>query len=200
MSSGKPRPSLVMRRLLRHFWQGIFVLAPIGLTIVTLLWLFEKVDGILRAYVKYPGVGFVLVLGTVVLVGWFASYFFMRRMFGVLDGWIEQTPGVSFIYSTLRDFFEAFVGNKRRFTHAVLVNVLAEEVWMLGFLTSEDLDNFKLGAGFVSVYVPQSYNVAGQLYLVKRERVRPVAHLAPGDVMKYAVTGGVVDSVDTKSS
>ena len=188
-----------MRRLLRYFWQGIFVLAPIGLTIVTLVWLFEKVDGILRDYVKYPGVGFVLVLGTVMLVGWFASYFFMRRMFKHLDGCIEQTPGVSFIYSTLRDFFEAFVGNKRRFTHAVLVNVFAEEVWMIGFLTSADLDNFKLGAGFVSVYVPQAYNVAGQLYLVTRERVRPIEHLASGDVMKYAVTGGVVDSVDPGS-
>lgn len=200
MSTGKPRPSRAMRRLLRHFWQGIFVLAPIGLTLVTLVWLFETVDGILRAYVKYPGVGFVLVLGFVVLVGWFASYFFMRRMFKHVDGWLEQTPGVSFIYSTLRDFFAAFVGNRRRFTHAVLVNVLAEEVWMLGFLTSEDLDNFKLGAGFVSVYVPQSYNVAGQLYLVKRNRVRPVEHLAPGDVMTYALTGGVVDGVDTGSA
>ncbi|SDS13262.1 DUF502 domain-containing protein [Opitutus sp. GAS368] len=200
MSSNKPRPSRVMRRLLRHFWQGVFVLAPIGLTLATLAWLFEKVDGILRDYVRYPGVGFVLVLGTVVLVGWFASYFFMRRMFKVVDGWIEHTPGVSFIYSTLRDFFEAFVGNKRRFTHAVLVNVHSEEVWMLGFLTSEDLDNFKLGAGFVSVYVPQAYHVAGQLYLVKRERVRPIEHLASGDVMKYAMTGGVVDSVDTGST
>ncbi|HTL68536.1 MAG TPA: DUF502 domain-containing protein [Lacunisphaera sp.] len=198
MSHPKPPPSLLVRRLLRYFWQGIFVLAPIGLTIVTLVWAFEKVDGLLRAYVKYPGLGFVIVLGTVVLVGWFASYFFMRRMFKHLDGWLEQTPGVSFIYSTLRDFFEAFVGNKRRFTHSVLVNVYAEEVWMIGFLTSEDLDNFKLGAGFVSVYVPQAYNVAGQLYLVKRDRIRPVEHLAPGDVMKYAVTGGVVDSVEPK--
>jgi uncharacterized membrane protein len=189
-----------MRRLLRYFWQGIFVLAPIGLTILTLVWLFDRVDGLLRAYVKYPGVGLVLVLGTVVLVGWFASYFFMRRMFKHIDGWLEQTPGVSFIYSTLRDFFEAFVGNKRRFNHAVLVNVFAEEVWMIGFLTSEALDNFKLGDGFVSVYVPQSYNVAGQLYLVKRDRIRPVDHLASGDVMKYAVTGGVVDSVETKES
>lgn len=200
MSSDKRRPSRTVRRLLRYFWQGVFVLAPIGLTLVTLVWLFEKVDGILRPYVKYPGIGFVLVLVTVVLVGWFASYFFMRRMFSVVDGWIEQMPGVSFIYSTLRDFFEAFVGNKRRFNHAVLVNVHAEEVWMLGFLTSEELDNFKLGPGFVSVYVPQSYNVAGQLYLVKRDRVRPIEHLASGDVMKYTVTGGVVDSVDTKDS
>ncbi|MBI3885556.1 MAG: DUF502 domain-containing protein [Opitutae bacterium] len=198
MSPAKARPSFAMRQLLRHFWQGIFVLAPIGLTIMTLVWVFERVDGLLRGYVKYPGLGFVLVLGTVVLVGWFASYFFMRRMFKHLDGWLEQTPGVSFIYSTLRDFFEAFVGNKRRFTQAVLVNVHAEEVWMIGFLTNKDLDNFQLGAGFVSVYVPQAYNVAGQLYLVKRDRVRPIEHLASGDVMKYAVTGGVVDSVDTK--
>jgi uncharacterized membrane protein len=198
MSTEKPRPSLVMRRLLRFFWQGIFVLAPIGLTILTLVWLFDRVDGLLRPYVKYPGVGLVLLLGIVVLVGWFASYFFMRQLFRHIDGWLEQTPGVSFIYSTLRDFFEAFVGNKRRFNHAVLVNVLAEEVWMIGFLTSEALDNFKLGDGFVSVYVPQSYNVAGQLYLVKRERIRPIDHLASGDVMKYAMTGGVVDSVETK--
>lgn len=200
MQPDRRRPSRTMRRLLRYFWSGVFVLAPIALTIVTLIWVFERVDGILRDYVKFPGLGFVLVLGTVVLVGWFASYFFMRRMFKVVDGWIEHTPGVSFIYSTLRDFFEAFVGHKRRFNHAVLVNVLAEEVWMLGFLTSEDLDNFKLGEGFVSVYVPQAYNVAGQLYLVKRDRVRPIEHLASGDVMKYAVTGGVVDSVDTGSA
>lgn len=189
-----------MSRLLRYFWSGIFVIAPIALTVVTLVWLFEGVDGILRDYVKYPGVGFVLVLATVVLVGWFASYFFMRRMFKVVDGWIEQTPGVSFIYSTLRDFFEAFVGNKRRFNQAVLVNVLAEEVWMMGFLTSEDLENYKLGEGYVAVYVPQAYNVAGQLYLVKRDRVRPIEHLASGEVMKFAVTGGVVDSVDTGSA
>lgn len=194
------RLHLSFRRLLRYFWHGIFIIAPIALTIVTLYWFFEKVDGILRPYVKIPGVGFVLVLAIVVLVGWFASYFFMRRMFKVLDGWLEQTPGVSFVYSTLRDFFDAFVGHRRRFTQAVLVNVHADEVWLLGFLTSEDLDNFKLGAGFVSVYVPQAYNVAGQLYLVKRERVRPIEHLAPGDVMKYAVTGGAVDSVEKKTA
>ncbi len=188
-----------MRRLLRYFWHGIFIIAPILLTVVTLYWVFEKVDGILRPYVKYPGAGFNLVLTTVVLVGWVSSFFLMRRVMTVLDGWLDQTPGVSFIYSSLRDFFEAFIGNKRRFSHAVLVSVTADDVWLLGFLTREDLSNFNLGADFVAVYVPQAYNVAGQLFLVKRGRVRPIEHLASSDVMKYALTGGAVEIVEPKT-
>ena len=66
MTSDRTLPSVSMRRLLRYFWHGIFIIAPILLTIVTLYWLFEKVDGILRPYVKLPGVGFILVLTTVV--------------------------------------------------------------------------------------------------------------------------------------
>jgi uncharacterized membrane protein len=188
-----------MRRLLRYFWHGIFIIAPILLTIVTLYWLFEKVDGILRPYVKFPGVGFILVLTTVVLVGWVSSFFLMRRVMNVFDSWLDQTPGVSFIYSSLRDFFEAFIGNKRRFNHAVLVSVTADDVWLLGFLTREDLSNFNLGADFVAVYVPQAYNVAGQLFLVKRGRVRPIEHLASSDVMKYALTGGAVEIAEAKT-
>lgn len=198
MTSENSPSSVTVRRLLRYFWHGIFIIAPILLTMVALFWIFEKVDGILRPVVKFPGIGFVLVLATVVIVGWMTSFFLMRRTFNVIEGWIDQTPGVSFIYSSLRDFFEAFIGNKRRFTHAVLVNLLSEEVWLLGFLTREDLSNFNLGADFVAVYVPQAYNIAGQLYLVKRERVRPIEHLASGDVMKYAVTGGAVEIVETK--
>jgi uncharacterized membrane protein len=93
----------------------------------------------------------------------------------------------------LRDFFEAFVGNKKRFTKSVLVNIHADEVWMLGFLTDEEVESFGLGAKFVSVYVPQAYNVAGQLFLVTRERVKLVEHISPADVMRYAVSGGAVE-------
>jgi uncharacterized membrane protein len=53
--------------------------------------------------------------------------------------------------------------------------------------------NFTLRAAYVSVYVPQAYNVGGQLYLVKRSRVRPIENINSADVMKYAVTGGAVE-------
>jgi uncharacterized membrane protein len=78
----------------------------------------------------------------------------------------------------------------------VLVDILFKDVWMVGFLTDENPSSFNLGATHVSVYVPQAYNVGGQLYLVKREQIRPIENLAPADVMKYAVTGGAVELVE----
>ncbi len=192
-----PRLSL-WSRLLRYFGHGILILAPLALTAIVLHWLFTKVDGLLRPYVDLPGLGFVLVIGGILLVGWIGSFFLMRQLFALLDSWLERTPGVSFIYSSIRDFFDAFIGEKRRFTKAVLVNVFADEVWLVGFLTDEDVTEFRLGSDYVSVYVPQAYNVAGQLYLVKRERIRPIDHLPSTDVMKYAVTGGAVEVTPPK--
>lgn len=177
----------------QYFLRGILVLAPIVITLSALLWGFNKVDGILNPYVTSPGLGLASILLVVLLVGWISTFRFVKRFSGHIGTALEHTPGVSFIYTSVRDFFEAFVGHKRRFTHAVLVNVLADEVWMVGFLTDEDPASFTLGAGYVSVYVPQAYNVGGQLFLVKRDRVRPVENHSPPDVMKYAVTGGAVE-------
>ena len=188
-------PSTLWQRLLRYFIHGVLIIAPIALTVIVLRWLFRQVDGILQPYIMVPGLGFAIVLASVLFVGWIGSFFLMRRLFVLFDRWLEYTPGVSFIYSSIRDFFDAFIGEKRRFTKAVLVNVFADEVWLVGFLTDEDLTNLNLGAVYVSVYVPQAYNVAGQLYLVKRERIRPLDHIPSADVMKYAVSGGAVDIV-----
>ena len=205
MSQPKSPPAIYhirkfrLRHVGQYFLRGVLIIAPLLITIALLVWLFRRVDGLLSPYITTPGLGLATMLVAVVLIGWISSFFLMRRTFGVIDRGLEHTPGVSFIYSSLRDFLEAFVGNKRRFTQSVLVNVAADEVWLVGFLTDEDLDSFELGAKFVSVYVPQAYNVAGQLYLVKRERVRPIGHLSPAEVMKYAVTGGAVEIADKEN-
>ena len=183
----------------QYFLRGILVLAPVVITASALFWGFNQVDGVLNPYVTAPGLGLATVLLLILLVGWISTFRFVKRFSGYIDAGLEHTPGVSFIYTSVRDFFEAFVGHKRRFTHAVLVNVLADEVWMVGFLTDEDPASFALGAGYVSVYVPQAYNVGGQLFLVKRDRVRPIENHSSPDVMKYAVTGGAVEIPDKEA-
>jgi len=163
------------------------------ITLSFVYWVFHKLDGILQPYVLTPGVGFLLLLLIILLVGWMSTFYLVKRTFRLVGHGIELTPGISFIYTSVRDFFEAFVGHKRRFTRAVMVSITAEDVWLVGFMTDEKPGSFNLEEDYVSVYVPQAYNVAGQLYIVKRERVRPIEHLASADVMKYAVTGGAVE-------
>ena len=182
-----------VKKIFNYFIQGVVVLAPIGITAYLLYWLFDKVDGILRPYLNIPGVGFAIIIVFVILVGWISSNYLMGRFINFFDHWLERTPGVKFIYSSTKDFFEAFAGDKRKFNRSVLINVFADNVWIIGFVTDEELQKFELGADMISVYVPQAYNFAGQLYLLPKDRVKLMDMISSGQAMKYAVTGGVVD-------
>jgi len=183
----------LLKRIIGYFFQGFVILAPIAITVYALYWLFERVDNILRPYVDIPGLGFFLIIAGVIVVGWISSSFLMGGLLNLFDQWLERMPGIKLVYTSTRDFFEAFAGNKKKFNKAVLANMLGPDVWMIGFVTDEELEKFELGAGFVSVYVPQGYNFAGQLYLLPREKVRKIKQFSSGDAMKYAVTGGIVD-------
>lgn len=197
-SAAKTR-SLTLKKIFRYFIQGLIILAPIGITGYILYWLFERVDSILRPAVfaitgmNIPGIGFVIILLFVILVGWISSNFLMGSAINFFDQLMERTPGVKFIYSSTKDFFEAFAGDKKRFNKAVLASVFAEDVWIVGFLTDEEMRKFDMGADKCAVYVPQAYNFAGQLYILPRDKVRKIEHITAGESMKYAVTGGVVD-------
>jgi len=190
----RPRKqSLTLKKIFRYFIQGVIILAPIGITAYVLYWLFDKVDGILQPYVKIPGVGFAIILVFVILVGWISSNFLMGSAINFFDQLMERTPGVKFIYSSTKDFFEAFAGDRKKFNKAVLASVFAEDVWIVGFLTDDEMRKFDMGADKVAVYVPQAYNFAGQLYILPRDKIRKIEHITSGEAMKYAVTGGVVD-------
>lgn len=186
-------PDTPVKKILRFFIQGLLILAPIGITVYALYWLFNLVDGILRPVFGIPGIGFVVIIAFVIFVGWVSSNFLMGSIINFFDHWLERTPGIKFIYTSIKDFFEAFAGDKKKFTKAVLANVFANDVWIVGFLTDEEMQKFEFGADKVAVYVPQAYNFAGQLYILPREKVKHIEHISSGEAMKYAVTGGVVD-------
>lgn len=198
------------KKLLRYFLQGVLILAPIAISIWAIVALFNFLDellpkilgttkqivdtnGEIKTVQGLPkGIGFAIVMVLIIIIGYISSFFVVGRFVEFFESIIERTPGLKFIYSSVKDFFEAFAGDKKKFDKPILVNVLAEEVWMVGFLTNEDLHQFELGAEYVAAYVPQGYNIAGQVYLVKRDRIRKMEDLGASDAMKFAVTGGVV--------
>ncbi len=196
------------RKLFQYFLQGILVLAPIAITIWAITAAFAFIDGILPNILhsifpsmmedaagnirRVPGLGFILVILIVLFIGYISSSFLFGKVVDVFEQVLEKTPGIKFIYSTLKDFFEAFAGEKKKFTKNVLANVDDNDVWRVGFITQEDMDDFGL-KDYVAVYVPMAYSVAGNVYIIPRQRVRAITNISATETMKFAVSGGVTN-------
>ena len=131
----------------------------------------------------------------VLFVGWVSSLFVVGRLVTFIDTALENTPGIKFIYSAVKDFLEAFAGNKKKFDKPVLVNIDAPDVWRIGFITQQNAHEFGM-AEHVTVYVPHSYAISGITYIVPRERIRLLPNISASDAMKYAISGGVTEVHD----
>jgi hypothetical protein len=194
-------------KLIYYFFQGLIILAPIVITAWAVISLFNFVDGILPNLLRtlfpdmvkldpqgnpeeIPGLGFLTVVLIVFFVGYLSSNFIVSRLVDLFDRILEKTPGIKLIYTTVKDFLEAFAGNKRKFNKAVLVSVDDKEVWRIGFITQSDLTQFGL-TEYYCVYVPHSYAFSGITYMVKKDRIKVLDDMKSADAMKFVVSGGV---------
>ena len=199
--------STFFKRLLKYFFQGLIILAPIAITVWGVLYLFNSIDSILPNLIhrlfpnligvdadgtprRIPGLGFIVVILLVLIVGYLSSSFIVGRLVDLLDRVLEKAPGIKIIYSTVKDFFEAFAGDKKKFTKPVVVNLHDNDVWQIGFITQQDVEEFGL-IDHVAVYIPFSYSIAGQLYFLPSSRVKLAKNITSADAMKFAISGGV---------
>ncbi len=209
----------ILSALAQRFFPGVVVLAPIGVTIWVVVSLFNWVDNFLPNVLnfifpqqfatvngqipKVTGLGFIVAITLVVIVGWLSSLFFVERLMSIFDKILEKTPGVKIIYSSVKDFLEAFAGNKKKFDQPVLVNVDSTDVWRIGFITQQNTAHFGMDQ-FVTVYVPHSYAISGITYIVPLTRIKKFPKgVSAAEAMKYVVSGGVTtvdEEEDAKAS
>ncbi|HEX2534334.1 MAG TPA: DUF502 domain-containing protein [Chitinophagaceae bacterium] len=196
-------------RLFNYFLQGLLVMAPITITVYAIYWIVSSIDSLIplftergadgKIYVRNYGLGFLIVIAAIITIGYLSSFFIQLRLFSLFDRWLEKAPGIRFIYSTVKDFFEAFAGEKKKFNRPVLANIDDNDVWRVGFITKEEMDDFGF-AGYVAVYIPASYSIAGNVYLIPRARVRAITNINATEAMKFAISGGVTNVDDHHKS
>lgn len=189
---GRPvsRTRSLGRRLVGYFLRGLVFLAPVAITLYVVALVFRTVDGWLG--LPIPGVGFAATVILVTLFGFLASGFITRSLVAALDDLMERLPFVRLIYSSIRDFVSAFVGEKRRFDKPVLVRLFDNSsAHALGFVTQESLEQLGLRE-WISVYMPHSYNFSGQMYVFPRDAVTRL-DASSSDVMAFVVSGGVTE-------
>ncbi|HJU65174.1 MAG TPA: DUF502 domain-containing protein [Gemmatimonadaceae bacterium] len=177
-----------MRRLVNYFLQGLVVIAPLALTVYVVWLVFSTIDRWLG--IPIPGVGFVLTVLVITVVGFLASNLLARGMLSAIESLMNRLPFVRLLYSSTKDLLNAFVGEKRRFDKPVVVSLTADgTAKALGFVTQDSLAHLGL-TDHIAVYLPQSYNFAGNLLLFPSHQVAPLTTESAA-IMAFIVSGGV---------
>ncbi|MBU3714576.1 MAG: DUF502 domain-containing protein [Ferruginibacter sp.] len=203
------KSSFSIKKAIQYFFQGLLVLAPVFITLYALYWIVSSVDNLIPIntfiddkgvrHVQNYGLGFLVVILLVVGIGYVSSFFITNRIVGLLDRIMMKMPGIKHVYTTTKDFFEAFTGDRNKFSHNVLVSIDAEDVWRLGFVTRDEMSDFDM-KDHVAVYVPMSYSVSGNLYIVPKSRIREIGSVNSSQSMKFALSGGITDFEDAEQS
>ena len=182
-----------MKRFFRYFLNGFLIMAPISLTIYIILamlnWLDDVFDLDIAGY-HIPGLGILVMIFLLTLIGFIGSSFLVRPFFIITERIFNRVPIVSIIYSSIKDLFDAFVGDNQKFNRPVLVKMQIEPLlYRVGFVTQDSLISISMDDK-MAVYFPDSYNFSGKLWIVAKENITYL-EIPSSDVMKFVVSGGV---------
>src|SRR5690606_24781570 len=68
-------------------------------------------------------------------------FFFGRWLVDFFDFLFERTPGINFLYTTVKEVLNSFMGDKKKFNDPVWVKTNeTPEIWRIGFLTQKEAD------------------------------------------------------------
>ena len=186
-------------RLFSYFLQGLLLIAPFVVTVYTIFFVFDWLDSKVSTVFEklfhfyYPGIGILAMVVVITLIGFFGSLVILQPLLHLFDTMLEKTPLVKDLYSSLKDFFGAFMSSKKKFSKPVMFEMgKGSGVFKLGFITQEDLSELSI-KDKVAVYAPLSYNLSGMLYVVNADQVQVLHDVKAGDVMKFIVSGGVTE-------
>jgi uncharacterized membrane protein len=191
----------IFKAIINYFIKGVIVVLPIGAAIFLVYWIISSVDQTLNLSnilwvdpktgepIYVPGLGILTVFVLILVAGIIVTNFVTDPIKVWVSRWLNRLPLFNFLYSSIKDLTEAFVGDEKKFSEPVVVEINETGIKQVGFLTQKDLAEINL-PGEVAVYFPFSYSFAGQLCIVRTEKVKAL-EMNASEAMKFVVSGGV---------
>ena len=156
-----------MKRLLYYFIQGLLYTTPIAITIYLLWSTLSYLDDLIP--LNIPGLGLLSLIAIITFIGFIGGFTIKFRLVKFLDRLLKTVPLVKIIYSSVNDIMKSMTGKKKGFQQPVLG---------------------KSSSKMITVYVPHSLAISGQVFVVPENYVEPL-DVNSSEVMKYIIAGGV---------
>lgn len=184
-----------MNNIKNHFLKGLLYIVPVAVIIWVITKSYTVLNSIIGDYLpenmKYLGIIVLLIIITV--FGYLGSVFIASPINDFFRKLLEKAPLLKTIYSSVQDLMNTFVGNKKGFSEPVLVKMYENStIERIGFVTNEDVGSLNITKGKVLVYMPHSYAISGQLFVVEKKNITKIDK-SSSEVMKLIISGGVTE-------
>jgi uncharacterized membrane protein len=184
----------------KSFLTGILILAPLVVSVMLLLWFFEKVDdlfspvldGVFRTLIPgtdhLPGTGILAGLVIILLLGTLARNVVGKRLLDSLDRLIQRIPGYRTVYSTIKQLTNAFSPeNTQSFKEVLLVEYPIEGSYALGFRTMTVAEGERR---LVVVYIPTNHIYLGEVLFIPEEKAVRL-EMSIEQAVSLLISGGI---------
>lgn len=206
------RRGTLVERARRHFLAGILVIIPAVIATTALVFLMDNskkvFGGLVRGalallpdpmqldgwYIEWAVsiVSFIIAIIAVMAVGYFSTFFLVRRAISFGEGIVSRIPGLKFFYNTPKEVLHTFTASRKNsFKRVVMVEYPRRGMWCLAFATGEVIlrpDNRQV----VAIFLPTTPNpTSGFLIYVNADEVFDT-NIPVEDGARMIISGGIL--------
>lgn len=188
----------MMQRLRRTFVAGFFVIVPLVVSVVAIVWLFQWVDGLTNGLevglgIEEPprGTGILATAFIVLVAGLVTRNVLGRRLLQRTEQILMYVPLFRTIYAPVKQLISAFSPDSETGFKRVVFVEDPTRGFLLGFLTKEfTIDRGQGPEVLLAVYVPTNHLYLGDVVLCPPDRtVFPRMTVQEG--IRVFLTGGM---------
>lgn len=178
------------------FFKGLLGIAPLAITIILVIWLFNKLEDIFGAPLKlmlghwyFPGLGVLVAMVILFFVGLVINTWIVQHFYQWMESTLKRIPLINAIYTAVTDLM-SFVRGAQQQEKGKVVRVNLGGIHMIGIITRETFDDLPKGINRddeVAVFVPFSYQLGGFTALVPKSALTPIEITVERGI-RFAVT------------
>jgi uncharacterized membrane protein len=190
----------ILKKLKGYFFSGIFVVVPLGITVIVIKAIFSFLDNLLLPYLEpslgswvlVPGVGLLISILIIFAIGILVTNFIGHKLVHTGEQLLLKIPIAKSIYSSVKQILQTFTFDEESDPKkVVMVEYPKTDVWAIGLVKGEVLHP-KTKQKLYSVLIIASINPTSGFFVMVPSDKTIKLDVSIEEAMKWIVSGGII--------